>query len=116
MAIGIPESEWQYKCLAEGHSLDEDVWCYSCCESVNESPRIPPNPYASHADCHALVVWLAADRIRWQKFLHFAEPLADSGKHFMPDERLRRMMTADPAIITEAAWRTINAAEQPKAS
>jgi hypothetical protein len=113
MAMGIPESEWQYKCLAEGHSLDEDVWCYSCCKSVNESPRIPPNPYASHAACHDLVVWLATQQRHIQQRFVFAVRDETTDVDLCYELRI---LTADPAIKAEAVWRSITATEQPKAS
>ncbi len=40
--MGIPREEWPWRCHAEGHDMDEQIWCYSCRKMYNEGERIPP--------------------------------------------------------------------------
>ena len=67
------------------------------------------NPYADHTACHVLLVWLAADDALWDYFesaltiLLLPANFAYTGAK--PDRRA--MMTADIAIIAEAAWQAI---------
>jgi hypothetical protein len=78
-----------------------------------------PDYFTSHAACHALVVWLATQGpVAIQRFVLAMSALTIEHRLSMSFEgwQILGYLTAEPAIKAEAAWRTINAAEQPKAS
>jgi hypothetical protein len=71
------------------------------------------DPYADHEACHALKLWLATDDARWSAFTLALFNELDAQKIRIEDNySSRRMMTADPAIIAEAAWRSIQSTKQ----
>lgn len=70
-----------------------------------------PNPFTDHEACHALKVWLAAQSP--EAWGNFSAAVID---HSIPFDQqayadwemvTRAVMTADPAIIAEAAWQSI---------
>ena len=71
----------------------------------------PPDPFTDHAACHALVAWLATQSA--EVWGNFSASVIDSAIPF--DQRAyadwemvtRAVMTAEPAIIAEAAWRAV---------
>ena len=72
----------------------------------------PPDYFTGHEACHDLVVWLAEDNARWSDFYATLEVALE-----IPDGEIRRWrvmwcMTAEPAIIAEAAWRAITTEPQ----
>jgi hypothetical protein len=86
-----------YGCI---HGEPEDIWT---CERL-------PDPYTDHEACHALKVWIAADDALFDVAIKNAWKLSgekiDSWRG-RDDLRVKVFMTADPAIIAEAAWRSI---------
>ena len=72
----------------------------------------PPDYFTGHEACHDLAVWLAEDNARWSDFYATLEVALE-----IPDGEIRRWrvmwcMTAEPAIIAEAAWRAITTEPQ----
>lgn len=72
----------------------------------------PPDYFTGHEACHDLVVWLAEDNARWSDFYATLEVALE-----IPDGEIRRWrvmwcMTAEPAIIAEAAWQAITTEPQ----
>lgn len=87
------------------------------------SPKMP-DPFISHSDCHALMVWMAEDETRRHWFLwclctgldvtitigtssRRQPPLVGGDDYCLTREQLGRLLTADPAVKAEAAWRAI---------
>jgi len=107
-AMGIPESEWPYKCFVEKHQMDNDggnAWCYTCEMMADNSERVPPNPYESAADKDALVTWLTADDARWYRFLsQWERMLINRDENEEVIDLVREAMKGDRAIIADAAW------------
>lgn len=99
--MGIPESEWPFKCLAEHHLNDEDAWCYDCCETITK--RVPPNPYESADASRQLVAWLASDDDYWRKFTYELFGKAE----IKGWDYVRAGMTADLPIIARAACKAL---------
>ena len=57
--MGIAPSEWPWGCHAEGHTMDEDVWCYTCGMLYSEGERVPP-PYSSSISA----AWRVVEKMR----------------------------------------------------
>lgn len=83
---------------------------------IYESPEqafveCAPDYFTNHAACHELVVWLATQSA--EVWGNFSASVIDSAIPF--DQRAyadwemvtRAVMTAEPAIIAEAAWRAV---------
>ena len=64
----------------------------------------PPDPFTDHAACHALVAWLATQQRNIQQRFVFA--VRDETAHVDLCYELR-ILTAEPAVIAEAAWLAI---------
>lgn len=78
---------------------------------------VPPDPFTDHEACHALKVWLAGqgDGLKRDFLVMMECCLYDVNMSL--NERLSfgflwDIMTADPAIIAEAAWRSIQSTKQ----
>ena len=74
LAMGIDESAWQPRCVAESHHLDSDSvgggWCYDCSRMAQDGERVPPSFDVDHNAKAKLLAWLATDRARWNRFLY----------------------------------------------
>lgn len=74
------------------------------------------NPYESAEDKDALLVWLAADDARWDRFDRILFDTVDAWSKSGRNPQIRAIMTAPREIIADAAWLAATSAERPKAS
>jgi hypothetical protein len=110
--MGITESQWRHRCEVEGHSNDEQVWCYDCCEAVRKSPKVPPDYFNSPTASRELVAWLAKQEVvvkrRFIASLHSG--LSDAcvfANVPIDEDMILEAMTAPPSVIARAACKAL---------